>query len=40
MRVPVRLDHVDRVAAGHPRLAVDRHGQLDLLPGELTEPLL
>ena len=40
VRVLVRLHHVDRVAAGHPLLAVDGHRQVDALGGELGQPPL
>ena len=36
--VVVRLHDVDPVAAAHPLLAADRHGQLGPLAGQLLDP--
>jgi hypothetical protein len=35
MGMPVRRDHVERLACGHPLHSVDRHGQLGALVGQL-----
>ena len=39
VRVLVRGDHVETLAGGHAVLPADRHRQLDLLAGQLGEPL-